>query len=259
MASLKFNDPLGEPKLKIKWAKRETQKINSLITDYIKTKPYGQRTEVDLNSFQKVFKFGLTQQPPELLRVDVGQTINVIRSSLDLLMVALATLHAGSNITKTVKFPFGKTEDIFLGEINRIKNMVPVDAVAMIKGLKPYSGGNSFLFALHDADVNGKHRKIVDVRLFAKNLKMEGLIEIKTAGFFVFKKSAFSDWASLEEGTEFFRLPLDSTNNLKYDVTFDIVFRNINTIEGQSVTATLQQFLNLVESIVLSFEKRFFI
>lgn len=263
MTPPRFNDPLRDPKLKIKWAKRETQNINTAVTQFSESKPYGIRIEVDFNAFQKVFKFGLTEDIPELLQGSIIQTINSIRSSLDILLACLSKKHTG-NATKTVKFPFGKTKDIFAGELSRIKKLIPGDAIPMIEGLHPYKGGNDFLFALHNADVAGKHQKIVDVKVLPHSVhlggknKKSGTLSTKSAGHLIIKPGAFRNWVRLEEGVEFMRIPLDAEAQFDYNATLDVFFSNIDCIESQPVTAILNQFCDLAERIILSFEKRFF-
>jgi hypothetical protein len=90
----------------------------------------------------------------------IGDIIHNLRASLDLMASAMA--RANGKNDKQVYFPFGEDIGGFEQQIKR-KNFhfCGEDAVALLKSLKPFRGGNDRLRALHDLDIMDKHRSLI--------------------------------------------------------------------------------------------------
>jgi hypothetical protein len=86
-----------------------------------------------------------------------ADAIHSLRTALDLIASELARRKGESD--KHVYFPFGTDEAHFEGQIVR-KNfhLAGDDAVALLRTFKPYATGNAELRALHDLDIQDKHR-----------------------------------------------------------------------------------------------------
>lgn len=97
--------------------------------------------------------------PPLIL----GDAIHNLRVALD--MMACDAVRLNGESTKGVYFPFANSHGELDDQI-KSKNFDragPV-AVAFLKKLQPYKGGNIALRALHDLDVMDKHQLIVPTR-----------------------------------------------------------------------------------------------
>lgn len=88
-----------------------------------------------------------------------GDALHNLRASLDLAACELARANGESD--KNVHFPFAeRAEDLDLMVKTKNFRRAGPDAVRLLHTLKPYTGGNIALRALHDLDVQDKHRTI---------------------------------------------------------------------------------------------------
>ena len=92
----------------------------------------------------------------------IGDFIHNLRTALDLLVCDLVTINGKS--TKEVYFPFcaSPAELPRMIRDRKIYRAGP-DIVAYIESLKPYTGGNIALRAIHDLDVTDKHHALLPV------------------------------------------------------------------------------------------------
>jgi hypothetical protein len=97
---------------------------------------------------------------PEDFGAIVGDVIHNLRAALDLLASDLVR-NGGGNPNK-VYFPFcDQPED--LQKVLKEKNFHRAGprAIALLEELKPYRGGNEALRALHDLDIQDKHKTLI--------------------------------------------------------------------------------------------------
>lgn len=101
-----------------------------------------------------------TSQSPLFASVMIGDIIHNLRTSLDLMASELARPNNTRNLD--VYFPFASNESELESQIKR-KNfyLAGKDAVDLLKSFQPYRGGNLNLRALHDLDIQDKHRTLV--------------------------------------------------------------------------------------------------
>ena len=79
---------------------------------------------------------------------------------------ALARLNNESD--DNVYFPFASREDELDGQIARRHfDRAGLDAVRLLKEWKPYTGGNIELRAIHDLNIQDKHRELIVQRIQA--------------------------------------------------------------------------------------------
>lgn len=263
---MNHSDPLRDPKSKIKWAKSQILNINSDLQRFVESKPYTTIEEVNAEERFRCLKIVPTREIPDELETSVTQCINAIRSSLDLLIASLVRAKS-PGFEKTVKFPFGKSREIFEGEISKkVEKHLPAGAGALIRSLQPYKGGNDGFFALHDLDIAGKHRNLLEVRAFGHSMRLGSLsgqptyLRIpgsqETPGMLSIFPQIKGGY--LEKGIEVLRFSLDGETNLECDATIEVVFGEIDIVARQPVVPLLQQFADFAQSIILTFERRFF-
>lgn len=92
----------------------------------------------------------------------IGDVVHNLRSTLDLLVCDL--VRSAGKSTKRVYFPFCDT----LTDLPRVikeRNLhhAGADVVDTIERLRPYKGGNVALRAVHDMDIEDKHRALLPV------------------------------------------------------------------------------------------------
>lgn len=89
-----------------------------------------------------------------------GDAIHNLRTALDALASELARIRDRSD--KDVYFPFADTaENLDAAIKNKNFSKAGDDAVALLKSIKPYRGGNEALRAMHDLDIQDKHSGIL--------------------------------------------------------------------------------------------------
>jgi hypothetical protein len=90
----------------------------------------------------------------------LGDIIHNARTSLDLMASEMARDNNKSH--KGVHFPFAASKEELAGMIKRKKfHLCGHEAVEILKGLKPYKGGNAKLRELHDLDIQDKHQELL--------------------------------------------------------------------------------------------------
>ncbi len=251
-------DPLRSSKAKIKRANQHVANIQPLLHDFIFTKPH------PIVHFQQVNAAGteesiivkLVRPLPDDIYVTVGDAINNLRNALDNLACSLAIANGATNVSQ-VYFPFAGSVNEFEGKgpQGKIKLLHP-DAKAMIAALKPYKGGNDFLWALGRLAVKDKHQSLVALATLSGNRAGEISFQASRGGDYTF---SVPQWVSLNEhGTAIMTYPTGEDVDYDFTIGASIAFGDAEVVQNQPVIATLHQFSNLVEGIVLAFENRFF-
>jgi hypothetical protein len=159
--------PFEASNLKIARARRHLQELETEISSYMARKPFDLVVEEwEMNDkvgfVSHAWVVRIREPTPKHLSAVLGDIIHNLRTAFDLLACDLVRLK-GKNV-KNVYFPFcdhpgGLNEMIKRRNFDRAGS----DAVALVKSLKPYRGGNDALRAIHDLDVLDKHQALVPV------------------------------------------------------------------------------------------------
>jgi hypothetical protein len=159
--------PFEAPKLKLERARFHLKELESEVTAYFSRKPMVLVVEKP-KGFEQLGSHSWTvrfREPvPKHIAPVIGDVVHNLRASLDLLACDLVRL-AGKS-TKEVKFPFCDNPDkldFFIKE-RKFYRAGP-EAVALLKTLKPYKGGNIALRAIHDLDIRDKHEALIRLPL----------------------------------------------------------------------------------------------
>jgi hypothetical protein len=116
---------------------------------------------------------------PLSFNVEVGAYINAIRSSLDILAMALVRRHNLNIREDKVYFPVARSETHF-ADTNwsgrTLINALPANERAVIESLKPYQGGSHAIWALHHLDIVRKHRRLLSVVLRPISISIKGTL-----------------------------------------------------------------------------------
>ena len=120
---------------------------------------------------------------PLAFSVEAGAYINAVRSSLDILAMALVRRHHLEINEEKVCFPIFRSEAAFQqNKGGQLVQRLPARERAIIEALKPYPEGNPPLWTLHHLDIVRKHRRLLDVSIRPVHMSMEGALK---AGDFV--------------------------------------------------------------------------
>jgi hypothetical protein len=115
---------------------------------------------------------------PLAFSVEAGAYINAIRSSLDILAMALVRRYSLVIPEDKVSFPFFSTEEAFRKQNGGPHlQKLPAEDRKIIETLKPYAEGNPILWSLHYLDIVRKHRRLLDVRIEPIHLSLTGSLK----------------------------------------------------------------------------------
>jgi hypothetical protein len=115
---------------------------------------------------------------PIAFSVEAGAYVNTLRSSLDILAMALVRRHSLAIAEDRVYFPVAKSKEALLknGGTPLLQQLPEEDRVKLL-ALKPYRGGNSALWALHHLDIVRKHHRLLDVQIRPIHISMSGSLK----------------------------------------------------------------------------------
>lgn len=144
-------------RLKLARAAEHIDNLEAAIASYFTGKWYSSTLSRDANG---QYHFSTTMHgEPRNYRLIVGDAIHNMRAALDFMAVELVKVNGGNE--KGVCFPFSADAAGFEDAIKSKKfHQAVAQAQALLRAIKPYKGGNDFLRALHDLDIQDKHHKI---------------------------------------------------------------------------------------------------
>ncbi len=231
---------LAEAFSKIEWAEAQFDTVQRDSDAFFKTQPYEPVYDNNLYPGETAVKIKLTADIPNVLKVSVGAIIHSLRSSLDLLAVALARRNSATR-TNDVYFPISASASVFRDDgLKKIKRLSAAD-VAEIENIKPYAGGNDLLFALHKLDTTDKHNQLVAVGGLLQSIGIDDF------------EGAFRSIPGMENGRLDGTVPLLALKpnaNGKIHLSSHIAFSDIGYAKDQPVLPTLHQFADLTKSII---------
>lgn len=150
-------------RLKLDRARYHIQAAEQLISEHFASDWYtAEFKQGGAGDYSLSVKF---RGPPKTLSAIVGDAVHNLRAALDLLAVRLVEL--ANHETKDVMFPFSKDAASFAAMLARrnLHHASQADQQALAQ-LQPYHGGNVDLRALHDLDIQDKHRDLIPETTF---------------------------------------------------------------------------------------------
>lgn len=116
--------------------------------------------EADGTTGNRLLRAKLREPVPDSISLEVGEIIYQLRSTLDLLVTALARANGCDG--KGQMFPFAKDAADFAGKQAQGKiSQLPQKDRDTIAGLKPYGGGDDFLWAFGKLANQDKHIDLI--------------------------------------------------------------------------------------------------
>jgi hypothetical protein len=295
------------PFAKTERAESQINDLNLAIRAFFEATPYEIVSEVDPQADEEVWRFQLTRTLPNDLAIRTGEIFHNLRSALDQMLAEIVVRVSKRSETR-VEFPFGLTVDEFETALRKQKKL-PADAGPILRGLKPYKGGDPLLWLLHSANRRDKHR----MGLVPVNLRTAGKVSylslrygqalvigsrggqhltcerkitdgdyvrlgVKDRSWGAYGTSVLHPVSGLplvpnpdahlsfdnlgpgraEESYEFFTATPGTKFKTDFEPTFDVAFRDVEGLERKPIVHVLAQLRDLVERILVTFEKRFF-
>jgi hypothetical protein len=235
----------------------------AFIGPRIARQPYSIVSHEDAQAGQRVFRVKIAEEVPPMWGAIIGDIVHNLRASLDLLINELV-FAAGNQPHRLTQFPIGaEVKDLKPAFFNKIKGTKPTVA-ALIKRLKPYQGGTQAgeaLWRLHELDIRDKHRLLVPVGAanpgIVMRMRMTGFGG-REVEFPAFGLNASDRQFPLKDGAEVYREPLAGLGpTMKADVEarFEVAFGEGQIFDGEPLSPTFDQLIQLVERVVGVFER----
>jgi hypothetical protein len=146
-------------RLKVSRAEHHLDELQGRIAAYLSKNPFRAVIEDDGAGRQRL-TFRVSKPVPKELSAIIGDAIHNLRAALDLLACEIVRLNGQSD--DDVHFPFCDAPERLEKTIKKrhLDRAAPA-AVNLVRALRPYNGGNVELRALHDLDIQDKHRMLI--------------------------------------------------------------------------------------------------
>lgn len=238
--------PFQGPKLKIERAERHIRDLQAAIDAFLACDPYPIRIEDDPKQRIRRITIDFVAAIPDEVALIAGDAAHNLRSALDITICDIGA--SLGDHTRRARFPFATNPDDFEAELKRKVKGFPPDILNLIRGLKPYDGGDDVLRALHRLDIIDKHQIIVP----AANHVAFGA---SSPGEF----GSFRNYSRNPVGNRMVaHLSLDRVADKDVQATVAITFGHGQPFEGQPMVPTLLDLAQLVKGIVQTFEAHCF-
>lgn len=217
------------PEIKIERARMVLAELSQAIDSFLRETPPEVKVEIEnpKSDSPKVF-FHMNMTPiPEIFGAMVGDVIHNLRSALDIAACELARGRGESD--QGVYFPFCDQSEALEKSIKdkRFDRAGP-EAVALLREFKPYRAGNTALRAIHDLDIQDKHKMLIPT-------------------FITFATPILSRWD--DDGTP--NLTVVGHPTAAQDI--HLLFPDDGPLAGTELLPTLHELVELVAGIVEAF------
>lgn len=169
MADFRF---LG-PRVKLQRANKFISELKSALNQFDNDDPF--RARIDTTKNPPAVEISWKGLGPEVGAI-LGDAVHNLPTALDLMASELVKNNGKSE--KDVYFPFSISQVDF-SEMVRKRNFhrAGEDAVKLVETYAPYKGGNEKLRALHDLDIEDKHKSVLETEK-TMNIEIVGSYEI---------------------------------------------------------------------------------
>ena len=263
---------LPGPKLKIKRAKQHIAELEAVLIAFNERRPYELIHEIDPKTGENVYRVLIKEVLPCELPTILGDIVHNLRAALDQTVCDL--IRANRKQPKRGSgFPIsGTRERLKSNAIGKI-NGVSAKARRFIERLKPYKGGNTPLWVLHELDALDKHSGIIPVAAAHVAIAArwalpmmfwgpDGSLRIGGPG-----PDGTPMWTGfgvpdgsrlvfpLKDQSEIYRsAPSGVNENMEAEIA--VAFGESEIIQGEPVLETLHQIAIFVERTIAIVEKR---
>ncbi len=253
-----MRNDLLDAQASVDWAKAQIPTMEKRFEAWKQSRPYAVVVEPDLNTGDNLVVVCRTRLADLSFNVETGIIIHAIRSALDLLAASLARRN-GVVPNRGTHFPTFRTIVGFNDPSRGIDGakckqwLAEPDRLA-IKALRPYGGGDEFLYPFHHLDTIRKHERLVTIVPVIQSLVVSEWGERPALGKLV--------WEGAHDKTVLFRAPpqvrpriTESNPTLSYAISFsDPVDQTL--AEKKPVFPTLRAYAARVAEIVRLFDDK---
>ena len=141
---------------KYDWAEKHIQKFNSVCRELRSDYPIFLSRKVNPYSGDVAYCVEYVPVIPASVPLIAGDVLHSLRGALDYLACGLARV-----VTPDTKFPISHGTEAYKASLGRLIPGIQQEALETLNGIKPYQGGNLFLWLLHRLNIIDKHRLLL--------------------------------------------------------------------------------------------------
>lgn len=249
MATLLTTDPFFSSKFSIEWAKNHIKEFELQADKFFREEGCTVFTELDVDRSYQLLKVKFAPQIPHSLLGHATDTAYNLRAALDQAIYSVAQLNNTISLKGFPFFPVTSKSADFEIKLNGVQKFLPREILDLIRKFKPYKGGNDLIWALNDVCNVSKHGLL---HSFPATLKYSVVGPRTVPAEPEFFSEPIVDGDKNEVAIA--RLPISAEHSINTEASFTVGFGNIECIKGQPALAILNEFLNIVEGIVIAIE-----
>jgi hypothetical protein len=252
--------------LKLQCADKRLRELDSLLNAF-STHPQPIVIERDSQTNEILYRLATTPAIDSAIQLLAGDILQSLRSALDYLAWALVSANRGQPSIQTA-FPITEKapgtkgyDDAFAGKVRGMSK----DAIGKIESTKPYKGGHSYLWPVHELNNREKHRLLFTVGAYVSNFSISQHIEATNPPLEIIERMArayASDttWVDIRKGT----YPLKAGDVLlrdspdrkpNHDAQFfiQVALDEKGVFEGEPLLAVIWQSFQSILSVITQF------
>ncbi|WFS02182.1 hypothetical protein [Rhizobium tumorigenes] len=184
-----FQELVNPSRLKIERAKKHVADLQSCCQTFLQKQPFELWSRVRRGQYKREIFVKQQEVIPDDIALILGDVVHNLKSALDILAWRMVGDKAPN--PKRVLFPFAETEDGLKGSIgNRQTALAGEKVVKTIKALKPYLGGDEYLYGIQALDTSDKHHFIITTAqvspIVANDFRLLGVENFVGEGIVIF-------------------------------------------------------------------------
>jgi hypothetical protein len=141
---------------KYDWAEKHIQKLSPVFRELRDAYPMRVSSSTDSNTGQVAFYVENVPYVPSIVPLIAGDVLHSLRGALDYLACGLIEV-----VTPDAKFPIAHNAQSYKSMLSRTVPGIRQEALEALNSIKPYYGGNFFLWLLHRLNIIDKHRLLL--------------------------------------------------------------------------------------------------
>jgi len=240
------SDAFESPRLLLDAARHDIAEFDSQARAFLNGCLGVRVVQMDPKSGEQVVKYRVAQKIPGRLRVLASNVLNNLRHSLDQAVNCAAIELGGAK--RNNYFPFAKDALDIDRVIKDNCKTVPAALKPILKGFRPYSGGDDLLYSLNRIAGPNKHQLVVRLNLDLTHLVANDFVrEVRGPAAF-----GFIEWDSAKQEIEIARIGpgghVICADRTKLPLSMTLGHRQ--DAGGKPATTFLNALANKVESIL---------
>jgi hypothetical protein len=246
---------------KLRRARRHLTDLEEAAKEYLASDPFQVYTVAEPERGPISYRVHVRAEPPEELGLMLGDALHNARSALDH-VACLLVEQGGGTITQSTAYPINNDAVKFRAGV-KARLMGATDAARdAVVATAAYRGGDDQLWALHQLDIDDKHKLLIPVDMFLGTVNLHyGFRDMQMPPFGLRP----ADVIRLQEGAEVLHIAEaarfteqgDFTN--KYSFTFDLALDSPALLGPRPVHAvpTAQALIDHAEAVAVALLDRF--